>query len=289
MRKFLIIEKINIVDANAFSSAYTVGFPAMPAWLGFVHNLERKLSISFNNLKLNKVGIVCNKFDARLYKPNKFSKNYVIEKRHPLAKDGKTDAFIEEPLCSLNVSLIIELNNLEKYEEDDFLNKLSIIMKAGMKIASGIIWSYKKLYIKNIDDDDPNDIKKLLAKLNTGFAIINRSSLIKREMEETNSTAFDSLLKYLEVVSKCSIDDNDNVLWTSSRKQKGWLVPIAIGFQGLSKLSNIKNQRDDNVEHRFAESIVTLGEFIMPYRLSSLDEMLWHYEYLENKNLYLCV
>ena len=65
MRKFLIIEKINIVDANAFSSAYTIGFPSMPSWLGFVHNLQRKLSTKFYNIKLLNVGIVCNKFDAR--------------------------------------------------------------------------------------------------------------------------------------------------------------------------------------------------------------------------------
>ena len=289
MRKFLVIEKIDIVDANAFSSAYTVGFPAMPAWLGFVHNIERKLSADFNDLKLPKVGIICNNFNSRLFKPTQFSRNYVIEKRHPLIKDGKSDAFIEEPLCSLNATLLIELNNLEKYEEDDFKNKLSKLMKSGMKIASGIIWSYKRIYIKNIDEDDPDDLKRILAKLNTGFAILNRSSLIKEDMKLNNSTAFNSLLSYLEVVSKSSIDDKDTVLWTNNKRQKGWLVPIAVGYQGLSKLSKIKNQRDDNVEHRFAESIVTLGEFSLPYKLSSIDEMLWHYEYIENKKLYLCV
>ncbi len=288
MRKFLIIEKINIVDANAFSSAYTVGFPALPAWLGFVHNLERKLSTIFEDIKLSRVGIVCNTFDSRLFKPNKFSKNYVIEKRHPLVKDGKTDAFIEEPLCSLNVSLIIELNNLEKFEEIDFLKTLSTLLKSGLKIASGDIWSFKKIYLKNIDEDDPSDIKGLLAKINTGFAILNRSSLIKEDMKQTNSTAFNSLLSYIEVISKASIDEEKNVSWTNSKRLKGWLVPIAVGYQGISKLSKIENQRDNGVEHRFAESIVTLGEFVMPYRLSSIDEMLWHYEYIENKNLYLC-
>jgi len=288
MRKFLIIEKINIVDANAFSSAYTIGFPAMPAWLGFVHNLQRKLSLSYSNLKLSNVGIVCNDFEARLFKENKFSRNCVIEKRHPLIKDGKTDAFIEEPLCSLNVSLIIELANLQKYDEDDFIKSLSKLLKANIKIASGNIWSYKNINIKSIDEDNSDDIKKILTKLNSGFAIINKSSLLKEDMKLNNLTAFDSLVSFMEVKSKANIDENKNVQWTNNRKTKGWLVPIAVGYQGLSKLSIIHNQRDKDVKHRFAEAIVSLGEFIMPYRLTSIDEMLWHYEYIENKNLYLC-
>lgn len=288
MRKFLIIEKLNIVDANAFSSAYTIGFPAMPAWLGFVHNLQRNLTNTFKDVRLDKTGIICNKFDARLFKASRFSKSCVIEKRHPLAKDGKVDAFIEEPLCSLNATLIIEVENLEKYEEEEFISILSNLLKSGIKIASGIVWNYKRIKLQNIDENDPNDIKKLLVKINSGFAIINRSSFISNDMSQNNVTAFDSLVSYMEVTSKATIDEDEKVTWTNSKKEKGWLVPISVGYQGLSELSNIDNQRDSDVEHRFAEAIVTLGEFVMPYKLSSIDELLWQYEYVENKNLYLC-
>ena len=101
-----------------------------------------------------------------LFKENNFSRNFVIEKRHPLVKDGKSDVFIEEPLCSLNVTLIIEIENLEKYEEADFREHLSTLMESGLKIASGNILSYKNIIIRKIDEDNPDDTKKLLAKLN---------------------------------------------------------------------------------------------------------------------------
>ncbi len=39
----LKLPHIKIQNANALSSPYTIGFPAMTAWLGFMHALERKL------------------------------------------------------------------------------------------------------------------------------------------------------------------------------------------------------------------------------------------------------
>ncbi|MCB1977589.1 MAG: hypothetical protein KDE66_11370 [Nitrosomonas sp.] len=34
MRRFLLIPHLKIHNANAMSSPYTIGFPAMTAWLG---------------------------------------------------------------------------------------------------------------------------------------------------------------------------------------------------------------------------------------------------------------
>ena len=62
-----------------------------------------------------------------------------------------------------------------------------------------------------------------------------------------------------------------------AEKEPGWIVPIAVGFHGISELGIVANQRDEKPEHRFAESVVTLGEFKMPYRFQSLDEIMWSY------------
>ena len=43
MRQFLLIPHLKLHNANAMSSPYTIGFPAMTAWLGAVHALQRKL------------------------------------------------------------------------------------------------------------------------------------------------------------------------------------------------------------------------------------------------------
>lgn len=43
MSTYLVIRKMQIHNANAMSSTYTIGVPAMTAWLGAVHALERKV------------------------------------------------------------------------------------------------------------------------------------------------------------------------------------------------------------------------------------------------------
>ncbi|MGL5336624.1 MAG: type I-F CRISPR-associated protein Csy2, partial [Enterovibrio sp.] len=40
----LILPHLKIHNANALSSPFTIGFPAMTAWLGFMRALERKLN-----------------------------------------------------------------------------------------------------------------------------------------------------------------------------------------------------------------------------------------------------
>ena len=64
--------------------------------------------------------------------------------------------------------------------------------------------------------------------------------------------------------------------------------PLVVGFQGLTRLGKVKAQRDPNVSHRFAESVITLGEFKMPFRFSSVEDLMWHYEYDEGNDLYIC-
>ena len=59
-------------------------------------------------------------------------------------------------------------------------------------------------------------------------------------------------------------------------------------FMASQSLARCRGQRDNETPHRFAESVVTLGEFVMPYRAKSLDDMLWRYYVDLKNNLYLC-
>ncbi len=106
---------------------------------------------------------------------------------------------------------------------------------------------------------------------------------------EQGQDAIDSMLDYLKIIHQCEKDeDTGEMRWLEpARKIKGWIVPIATGFHGITDLKDkVEGQRDTTTQHRFAESAVTLGEFIMPYRLEELDELLWQY-HIEN-DLYLC-
>ncbi len=57
MKNILLIPRIKIHNANALSSPYTIGFPAMTAWLGAVHALERKMKANgFNEIQFRLSG-----------------------------------------------------------------------------------------------------------------------------------------------------------------------------------------------------------------------------------------
>lgn len=292
MRYFILISHLKLQNANAMSSPYTIGFPAMTAWLGGVHALQRKLNSSYSGITLDKLAISCHDFNLQVYKGAGDFVNSIVGTANPLDKDGKRPAFIEEARCHLDVSLLIECSNFD-IDPDDFTKFEERIKQLvlSMKFASGDVLSAASCQIKKYDDYSDNsrhELREIINKLMLGYVLIERRDLVQQSMHEEQKDALDAVLDYLKVTHSAVQSDNGNVTWTSSRKTNGWLVPIAVGFQGISELGRAKNQRDEQTPHRFAESVVTLGEFIMPHRIKQIDDMLWQYHIDLEKNLYLC-
>lgn len=285
MRRILLIPRIKVQNANALSSPYTIGFPAMTAWLGAVHALQRQLNQKgFNEIIFKSTAVICHQMNLQTYKGNGDFVHSIIGTGNPLDKDGKRSAFIEEGRCHLTVSLAIEYSGIDKDEENLFLETLHLQLNT-MKLASGDILDFNAPEILKIAEED--DFRKLRGKLMPGYVIIERRDLMIAAMKN-GQDAIDAILDYIKVMHRSEKVDNDNVEWTSQRKTDGWLIPIATGFHAISPLGQAINQRDPSTPHRFAESVVTLGEFKMSYRIKNIDEMLWHaYADIEN-NLYLC-
>lgn len=281
IERVLLIPHIKIHNANALSSPFTIGFPAMTAWLGFVHALQRKLNKAGLNEQFNGVGVVCHTMDLHTYKGSGDFTYSIVGTANPVDKDGSRSAFIEEARCHLDVSLLIDFTGINKaggrqaavieHIEESLLT---------MKIAGGDILSFQT---PKPFDDYPS----LCTKLMPGYALIERRDLMVQTMEE-GEDALSALLDYLSVHHHSQKNEGKSVRWTSQRKTSGWIVPVATGFQGITELGTAKNQRDPDVPHRFAESVVTLGEFKMPYRMNSLGELLWQYHVDSENSLYLC-
>lgn len=293
MKKILILPHLKIHNANALSSPYTIGFPAMSAWLGFTHALQRRLNRAndnFEELKFKSMAVICHEFDLQTYKGEKEFNYSIISTRKPLKKNGAPSSFIAEARCHLTVTLLIEYSGID---QDDALEMKQILPKLlhQMKAAAGDLMNIK-LKPELFKISTQQETRALMSKLMPGFTLVERRDLMTEAMQKENLDGMDALLSFLTVDSNCkqlqnSENENTNVEWTRSRKHEGWLVPVAVGFQGISELATIENQRHPDYLHRFAESVVTLGEFIMPTRIEQLDNMLWHYADVSN-NLYLC-
>jgi len=288
IKRLLLIPHLKVHNANALSSPFTIGFPAMTAWLGATHALQRKLNNNgVNDLKFVATAVISHDCNLQTHKGVGDYVHSIIGTGNPLDKTGSRSAFIEEARCHLDVSLLIEYTGVEKDEESLFLEKVAHLLNSSMKVAGGDILSFGPPLTLKIEEGNDTDLRKLTRKLMPGYAIIERRELMLEAMKG-GQDAMDALLDYLVVHHTCEQDDDGNVTWISKRKTAGWIVPIATGFHGLTEPGKAKNQRDENTPHRFAESIVTLGEFKMPHRIQSLNEIFWRYHVEQEGNLYLC-
>jgi CRISPR-associated protein Csy2 len=286
--RLLILPHIKIHNANALSSPFTIGFPAMTAWLGFTHALERKLNqAGLNDLLLHSAAVVSHQCDVQTHKGDGDFVYSIIGTGNPLDKDGSRSAFIEEARCHLDVSLIIEyIGNEDQTEQQSFIELLQKTI-THMKVAGGDVLSLKLPMIKVIDEKNEQETAALFRQLMPGYVLIERRDLMIEAMQQ-GADALDALLSYLTVNHSCEQLENETVVWQSQRKAAGWIVPIATGFQGISPLGLAKNQRDSSVPHRFAESVVTLGEFVMAHKIKHIDDVLWQYSPDLENDLYLC-
>lgn len=293
IKNLLLLPHLKIHNANALSSPFTIGFPAMTAWLGAVHALQRKLnSCGFDDLQFLSTGVISHDFNLHTHKGVEDFVYSIIGTGNPLDKSGKRSSFIEEARCHLDVSLLIEYSGSIDNENKDYLiEKITHLLHSSMKIASGDILGFKAPTVFTIEDGNTTDIQTHTRKLMPGYALVERRDLMLASMQQ-GQDAIDALLDNLTIHHSCSITKSNNgedkITWSSQRNNKGWIIPIATGFYGLTDLGKANNQRDQNILHRFAESIVTLGEFKMPHRIKSFSEILWSYEYNKTDNLYLC-
>ena len=284
MKDMLLIPNIKIHNANALSSPYTIGFPAMTAWLGFMHALERKLkNTEFSDIQFTGLIVSCLDINLHTYKGKGDYINSIIATSNPLDKAGKRPSFVEEARCDMEVSIAIECE-MDTIDHDKFTSLIDIVLPL-MKIASGDILSLKSSKSLEVDNNSPISLTRYLMP---GFCLVSRQDLITQAMKD-GQDGIDAILDYLKTTTDIEMNENGKIVKNKqSKKIQGWLVPIAVGYQGLSSVKIIKNQRDSSTPHKFAESIVTLGEFKMPHHFDNIDEMIWRYKRDEDNDLYLC-
>lgn len=286
MKRVLLIPKIKVQNANALSSPYTIGFPAMTAWLGAVHALERKLkATTYEQLQFKSMAVVCHSIDLQTHKGTGDYVYSIIGTGNPLDKNGNRPSFIEEARCHLDVSLVIECDGLGLIDYDQFTQNVGSQLQGNMKLAGGDVLGLSPPSLLEVSNEA--GLRKLTRQLMPGHCLVERRDLMKKAMED-GQDAIDALLDHLKIINTCERDGKEEITWSSHRKESGWIVPIATGFHAITELSLADNQRDVDTPHRFAESVVTLGQFVMPYRIKNLDNMLWKYNANLENNLYLC-
>jgi len=284
LRYYLLLDHVLIQGANAISSPLTYGFPSVTGFLGAIHALSRKIK-SNEPIYLDGVMVACHHCDVQVYRPHDFADYTFKLMRNPIGKDGKTRSIIEEGKVHLDVSLVVEVICEPDTLDDE---KKQLAFEAQIKqqllqqrIAGGSVLSIGSVRLYN----SFNSIDEMIKRLLPAFVLVDAKQdllAITQELQQIDpsSTMLDALIE----TAKLHHQPQDNGKWQTSsiKKERGWLVPIHLGYQAISPLfdgGKVEHTRDNNHKTQFTECIYGLGKWVFPHRLEkNFKQAFWRYQ-----------
>jgi CRISPR-associated protein Csy2 len=305
----VVLPHLYVQNANAVSSPMTWGFPAMSAFAGFAHALERKLRAEGADVYLHGVAVVCHKAEPLLVDGPSYAPRSFRLTRNPLDQTGSTSAIVEEGRMHLSISVVITVSGPDapRQDNDDAQAFATSLMNLAMsmRIAGGSVVPpgiglrkprMARAFIWNSGSKEAVQ-QKLMRMLMPGFALIGRAEVLAEHLSEmrkakSDASALDALLDLcaLHIDPAEEANKDGKFSWTAKRRRPGFLVPIPMGFAAISEVYEpgvVKNARDASVPFRFVESVLSLGEWRSPHRITDLDDMLWRFAAQPESGTYL--
>jgi len=307
----LLLPRMRVQNANAVAGPLSWGFPAPSAFTGFVHALERRLRAQQLDIEFGGVGIVCHRFEPQAHKPGGFySPNTFALTRNPLFAGwkgfvDKPAALGEEGRAHMEISLLVEILTEPVELPQDALDQI-LRTVGGMRLAGGSILSLgrsKRHQPELIEWPESTaeasaEFRRIRPRLLPGFTLVQRDDWLLAHLKVLqakvpDSTSLDALLDLCRLNIEPTGPDPDHpedTLW-EVRRRTGWLVPLPAGYAALSPTyapGEVRNARDAETPFRFVESVYTLGQWLSPHRVQSLDDILWHHRADPAVGLYRC-
>lgn len=184
-----------------------------------------------------------------------------------------------------------------------------------MRLAGGSVFAHRSrpVMLAWQDEDPKKQSRKLYRRLLPAFALVDRRELLAThqtwlaqhppfvaEHGDTPPTRLDSLLDLVRLNLGSSTPDrtaeaeaaddttstdaaSSPVRWQIRSRpahQKGWLVPVPLGYGALTELQpagSVDGARDQDSPVAFVESLLGLGEWVSPHRITNLAALLWAY------------
>lgn len=195
MSQYLLIERIKVQNANA-ASGFTWGFPAITHFLGFSHNLNRRLQSNsgLSNLALGGCTVVAHEQHIHTYKDGattRFSQYKTAQYLGLKFDKGilKDPAINEEAKMNMTVSLLIPVEGYLGGSENllkEFIKNACQIQR----LAGGTVLSIANVDI--IDLSKEEHLKSVRRKLLPGFVLQDRSDYLEEHfssLKEINPEA----------------------------------------------------------------------------------------------------
>lgn len=199
MSQFLLIERIKVQNANA-ASGFTWGFPSITHFLGFSHNLQRKLSkvLALEAINLKGCVVIAHGQNVLTYKESsniRFSQYKTAQYLGLKFDKGilKDPAINEEAKMNMTVSLLIPINGYLGDIQEKLVEFIENACKL-QRLAGGTILNIENVDI--VDFSDFDQIKRTKNKLLPGFVLQDRSAYL--EQHYLNLKKFDPHIELLD-------------------------------------------------------------------------------------------
>ena len=297
----LEIPRLRVQNANAISSPLTWGFPAMTAFVGLMHTLERKLAERDVAILFDSVGVICHRHEPQISAAT-FPRTFRLT-RNPVDKYGDTAAIVEEGRTHLEITLVFSVRGdaCQSPENEQVARQIEELSHT-LRIAGGTLQptrnprrrSTRIIPVTEDAESRPKEYRKLLRQWLPGFALVARDDLLQshwKTLREKNvgSTLLDAWLDLSRLNWECHQEESADtekaptVHWEPRRPRgsSGWIVPIPVGYGALGPLQDpgtVSAARDAETPFRFVESLYSIGQWIGPHRLTSPKQLLWYPE-----------
>jgi CRISPR-associated protein Csy2 len=302
----LIVPHLRVQNANAISSSLTWGFPSITAFLGLMWALERKTSADCQ-LAFQGVGVISHSFTP-LVALGGYPLAFRLT-RNPVDDKGESSAIVEEGRAHMEISLVFAVFIAEDQQNAGNLKFQAGLVQnalAGLRVAGGTILPPRAGLAPFMElmpsPGNPSGLFHKIrgrGKLVPGFALVARPDLLPQKMKELAAVQEDdSLLEAWLDWSRLNWRAEKNetaageteINWKPARQNKGWIVPIPVGYAALTGLyegGRVKNARDATTPFRFVESLYSLGEWVGVHRLRNVEDLIWYGRYDEPGEMYL--
>ena len=221
LQAVVLIPHLWVQNANAIASPMSYGFPAITAFTGAVHAIERALNDVTDNanigeaehaattIRLKGVGVVCHTAEAQTNRESGYVMRFNL-RRDPVGADGASAALVEEGRMHLDVSLVIGIESgcpIQSHAQRALARRIDEQLRS-MRLAGGSVLPHPMKALRKTprlfevppgDDARKTNFRKLTRLLLPGFALIGRHALLAEYLsamqdKEPQATSLDALL-----------------------------------------------------------------------------------------------
>jgi len=184
MSQYILINRVKVQGANAIAG-FTWGFPAITHFLGFSHNLSRKLlaTDNFSDIRLSGCAVIAHNHHVHTY-GSSYNVEFTQSRNPPyLHSHDKTATppVIEEGKMNMTVSLLIECDGNVGNRQNNFIEWLTKNCFL-QRLAGGTILDIARVEIHSINND--SEVRTLKRKILPGFILQDRSEHLEKHCQE---------------------------------------------------------------------------------------------------------